>query len=354
MRSQSFITLALVLASAACGGATGSSSSASSNDGGLDPNQDGGTIDPGAFMHVDAPLVGQLYDIWGSAANDAWITGDDGLLHWDGKSWTKYTDASTSALSGSTFGVVTGTSASDVWIMGGTPASPFVPVFSHFDGTSWSAPTHGDAKHGQIYGGWATSANDVWAVGRDDGQSAAFVMHYDGKAWTLVRTDAATDLYSSVWASNANDVWVAGHGGILHYDGKSWVAAGVQGNAPRSIGKLHGTAHDDVWAVGLDANAFNPSLLHFDGTTWSVAHAGAKNEDFIGVFSPNRGTAITLGSSGIDDSRANALIGVANGTAWGSETVAPPGGANLGQLTRAWGASTGGTWIIGDEILHRN
>ena len=91
---------------------------------------------------------------------------------------------------------------------------------------------------------WATTADDVWAVGYSN-----VLLHWDGHVWTpqaappVMRCDGpvvdgnATTIactqdvsLSDVWGSSASDVWVVGYfeeaiGGtplLFHYDGSTW------------------------------------------------------------------------------------------------------------------------------------
>src|ERR1700738_3823212 len=71
---------------------------------------------------------------------------------------------------------VWGSSASDVWSVGGSAGAGGT---LHYNGTAWSIVPSGTTQ--TLYNVWGTSASDVWAVG---GSSAATVMHYNGTAWS--------------------------------------------------------------------------------------------------------------------------------------------------------------------------
>lgn len=74
----------------------------------------------------------------------------------------------------------------------------------------------------QTIGG--TSASDIWAIG---GASTllgerAFAYHWDGRSWTATDVQLNRSLYS-IYARAPDDVWVGGDGGaLLHWDGRSW------------------------------------------------------------------------------------------------------------------------------------
>src|SRR5207245_1197781 len=68
-------------------------------------------------------------------------------------------------------------------------------------GWTWQNPLpQGNALNGV----WASSANDVWAVG-----VYGTAMHWEGSAWSLSSTGTTTDLWA-VWGAASNDVWAVG------------------------------------------------------------------------------------------------------------------------------------------------
>ena len=68
----------------------------------------------------------------GTGPNDVWATGDERVMHWDGKSWTKV-EAGLPARFGSWH--VWARGPDDVWIGG---AGDRVHSATHFDGQRWS------------------------------------------------------------------------------------------------------------------------------------------------------------------------------------------------------------------------
>jgi hypothetical protein len=73
------------------------------------------------------PGTGWLYAVWGSASNDVWAVGTNGLiLHWDGTQWLTVPSGTTENLYG-----IAGTASDDVWAAGKT-------VMLHWDGSSWA------------------------------------------------------------------------------------------------------------------------------------------------------------------------------------------------------------------------
>jgi hypothetical protein len=138
-----------------------------------------------------------------------------------------------------------------------------------------------------LYAVEATSSDDVWAVGaRSHG---ALSMHWDGASWTEVRMAKAPDGSRNVNASDVasiapDDTWAVGfrqlHGGptrvfIEHWDGAAWSYVRSPDTAGQNsmLWSVGGAATDDVWAFGGtatdDYRDHLPLALHWDGTGWT-------------------------------------------------------------------------------------
>jgi len=310
------------------------------------------TVDAGAWSAVtpSAP-VGELYDIWGSGPSDAWITADTGLLHWDGTAWTALPATSTGLLY-SIFSRVSGTAKDDVWLAGLTPGpQTFTVAFSHYDGATWSAPTDAGLGFGEIYGLFANAKNDVWAVGKDEGNPVrGIVLHYDGTAWTHVHDDPRADIFAGVWASGANDVWVSGAGLVIHYDGSAWTDVDLGVVAMPRYGEIVGSSPHDLWVTGVDDGGGNGAIAHYDGSTWSKPVAPSSGSSYGGVWIDAAGSVWVAGSTSTSTSTTG-LIDVESNGAWGTATLPP----TTPQLYDVWGSPAGGgLWVIGESvILHR-
>src|SRR6185503_4793610 len=232
-------------------------------------------------------IWGSFYGIWGAASNDVWMAGtlggsDARFAHWDGAQLTFTTMTGMNRLN-----AIRGASATDIWAVGvgGTAL--------HWDGQAWTnRPVPGSPTLQSV---WVRTSSDVWAVG-----DAGVAFHWDGQAWNETPTGETNGL-QTVWGSAANDVWAFGnYGATVHWNGTSWEKrwrgtiaflntvwgadqndiwiAGASGAGmrwdgttlrdapfPTTIYNLHGTARDDVWAVGATG------ILHYDGNTWTPA-----------------------------------------------------------------------------------
>jgi hypothetical protein len=147
------------------------------------------------------PISALTTAIWGSSANDVWLTGGGELYHYTtAGGWVKNTMLTAALYS------LGGTGAGDVWAGG-------AGVVYHWNGGSWSAAMSLPVGTGNVVSISATAANDVWFT-----DSAGRVFRWSGGAtFKLINTslgNVGTPMHS--WAANANNVWFAGRG-ILSY-----------------------------------------------------------------------------------------------------------------------------------------
>ena len=126
---------------------------------------------------------------------------------------------------------VHGSSPNELWAVGHAGAAIRItdpdgdaPALRRFNTRTWLS----------LYGVWASSATDAWAVGAN-----GVVRRYTGDpvAWEVVTDVPTTEDLHAVWGSSSSDVWVVGGAGtVLHYDGKAWSrvkVAGLGGRRPK-------------------------------------------------------------------------------------------------------------------------
>jgi len=173
-----------------------------------------------------------LWGVWGAAANDLFVAGDDGtVLHWNGATWSRMNTGTTVGLRR-----VWGTSGRDVYVSGegGT--------LLHYDGTAWSrvaVPTDQDLTRV-----WGSSAGDVYVGGAN-----ATLLHFDGFAWSAVALPIEpTATVNAVWGTSSDNVYVAGSAGLLlRWDGAAWRTEST--GRLEQIQGLWGAGDTDVFAV---------------------------------------------------------------------------------------------------------
>jgi hypothetical protein len=275
---------------------------------------------------------------------------------------------------------VWGTSATDVWAVGGDALDGTGPTVIHFDGASWSRhPTP------QLQG------NLWWVFGFDGGPiymggEGGVILRYEPAAdqYTLLDTPG-TDTVFGIWGASPDDVWAVGGasdatGGFAwRLSGDTWTAepslpVDVPTNA--AIWKMYGTSSSDAWLVGSNGVA-----LHWDGASLQQGDTGVGTSLFTVHASEGRYVAVGGTASGI-------IVEYEDG-AWTNVTPdpAPPGlsGVVLGDdgfgvavgtfgaiysrsadagwveealdfsiphsLHGSWIDDTGGVWAVGGQVF---
>jgi hypothetical protein len=262
-----------------------------------------------AWSQTPSPSRGsQVSVLWSVSADsptDAWAVGNEGngrhsfgfVLHWDGTRWSRVAIPNPSPAV--TLRGVSAVSPTDVWVVGGYQNNvtfAFESLVLHWDGTSWSQVAHPNPGVMDTYL-WdvsASSADDVWAVGdfytTARGNDHTLALHWNGKAWSKIRTPNPSPALSSllaVVAVSPSDAWAVGSAGFvddhvesvrtvtLHWDGAAW--SHVPSPDPSPVdNELYGvsaTSSSDAWAVGYEQNdrkADATLTLHWNGAAWTL------------------------------------------------------------------------------------
>jgi photosystem II stability/assembly factor-like uncharacterized protein len=161
--------------------------------------------------------------ISGTSAADVWAVGQDGSVSHRGAtgSWTP----STITVGGKKpyFHDVWGSSPSDYWASASTGDAE-IPFLVHYDGSSWSTKSSGSSCPGTLYAIWGSSASNVFAVGGGSGvpgvpgSGCSSIVHFDGAKWYEISTGIKERLFG-VWGFSPTDVWAVGDSGtILHLE----------------------------------------------------------------------------------------------------------------------------------------
>jgi hypothetical protein len=201
-----------------------------------------------------------------------------------------------------------GDSPTDFWLF--SARSPTRVV--RFSGTRWTLQPIPAWVLPRPSGGQGLSVSaavfgpkNVWVFGLDAGPYAA---HYDGAGWAKVRLPAVPDEVSAV---SPDDIWAL-HGNVAwRWNGSRWTASRIPdaaGNPPASFTNLSVTGPSSAWVwrtVRTAGQAADVAQLHWDGTSWRRAGAGAP-ADVVGSVTPD-------GSGGL----------------WATGVNVNPGGFNL-------------------------
>jgi hypothetical protein len=223
------------------------------------------------------------------------------IERWNGTKWALFPGPKFGKKDQADVFAMTASSANDVWAIGSLMnrgTGLVSPLFEHWNGTSWTATTL-ESSNQFLFGASADAANDAWAVGfHASGAITTSAMHWDGRNWKLVATPnvgEGTNKLNAVLALAPNDAWAVGFSTpvappmqaatltlIEHFDGTSWSVVPSPNVGPISANKsnrllgLAGNSASDIWAFGsyfvADGSGHQMTLLlHWDGTSWTVA-----------------------------------------------------------------------------------
>lgn len=291
------------------------------------------TPDNRQWATVGQSLEVAALSVSGTAGDDVWAVGAEAgkggvVLHFDGNTWTRMP-------SGQAYDLwwVTALAKNDVWI-GGAGAT-----ILHWDGTAFTRMKTPGLAADTVYGIWAASANDVWAVGSHAGRYG-FLWHWDGTAFTNVllpddvQLDASGELPGlfKVWGRNANDIYaVGGNGLMMHYDGKAWKV--IPTETTETLFTVHGDANEIV-AVGGSSNGV---VVNGEGKLIGPEFAPLLQ----GVVKDSTGTTWLSGEKGVVYKRK------AGGT-WEAITT---GLSQPQSLHAIWADPQGSVWTVGGNVL---
>jgi Phosphoesterase family len=148
-----------------------------------------------------------------------------------------------------------------------------------------------DNSTGPIAG---SSPSDVWAFGdflpdaphSNQDVTLTFAEHYNGKAWTVVRTPNLGPNFNSFYGATASRGWAWAVGERLNaryqdralvevWNGHAWSVANVAqpGSVRDMMFGASALSPSDVWVVGDQEggdNVFETLAEHWNGSTWSV------------------------------------------------------------------------------------
>lgn len=324
------------------------------------------------------------------SAADLWSVGSssDGTSrhtlaeHWTGGSWNIVATPD-GAQPNSFLTAVDSQGGGNVWAVGfSASANPFDPqsttLVETWSGTSWSVvdspnptmPGGGDSTD-ELYGVGVAGPGDVWAVGKtaNFSDSQSLILHWDGLQWTDLSTP---DEGSGGWLTGIDvvapdDVWAVGFdivdfvqvNLIKHWDGQHWtnVAAPNIGAFVNQLQSVEATSKDNVWAVGFHLEVFGvdqvnqTSILHWDGSAWSVVDSpnrSEKNNELFAVVGVAAGSAWAVGfwDNGL---QLLTLIEHWDGLTWNVISGSPNASDAINELTGVVSVGPNEAWAVGQE-----
>jgi hypothetical protein len=264
-----------------------------------------------------ASLTAQIGSIAAVAPDDVWVSGSVGaptfgslIAHWNGSAWTQY-----ASIEAGLYAAITADAPNDAWI------SENQAVY-HFDGAGFettlplSASSRGQLLelhsfgpgdivgvssdgivyryHGQAYTDWNPSETAVpthsWMDNGDDifvTDTAGHISHWDGTTWTGISTVADASAFVSVFGTGSDNVWASASGGSLYrFTAATWTkqATALPGGAI-----LWGTGASDMWGFSTTQAG------HFDGSSWTLSPF----MDVIGVAGSSSSDVWTIGTNAV-------------------------------------------------------
>jgi hypothetical protein len=335
---------------------------------------------------------GQLTSVWGSASNNVYSVGygvdpsfsfvNPMIYRYNGSSWNFIAPPMPAGWqsTGYLYGVW-GSGASDVYAVGGNNdgSSNYLPVISHYDGSSWSAfgPAlpGGWQPNGELHSVWGSGASNIYAVGVGANgiwNPNPLIYHYDGSSWGSVTPAVPSGQiggsFYGAWGSGANDVYAVGtsynlywseYPLIYHYDGSSWTdVTPATPSGWQSSGSINGvwaSSANDVYAVGygIDGSGnYLPVMYHYDGSTWSTITpslpSGWQQWSYLkGVWGSGANDVYVAGFGYDANWSSQPLIYHFDGSSWSEITPAAPSGWTSGSLYGMWGSGANDVFAVG-------
>jgi hypothetical protein len=240
------------------------------------------------------------------ASNAVWAVGEDAsgpvVEFFNGTSWSIQSASTT----GGVLNAVTALSPTDVWAVGstsiGTGSGHFI---EHFDGTSWSVSLTTSANRASLTGISAVSPTDIFAIGSSK-NTGGQLLHFDGTTWSTVATPSTGIPSEAVDAISDTDIWAVG-GGISNFNGTTWTQFPP---ASGDLVSISGGSANNLFAVGETISTTDQPLVEqWNGSSWSVvadANPGGGVNSFSGVTTLGNGTAVAVGTVGIESNATTA------------------------------------------------
>jgi hypothetical protein len=274
-----------------------------------------------------------LLSVWGTSADDVYLVGGDAndgrgpaVLHFDGTSWTR---------------LATG-QVGNLWWVFGFPGGPVFMggdggmILRYQGGSFTRMAVQATPSTGTVYGIWGATPGDMWAVGGSpSGGSGAFAWRLQGDTWVAapgLTVDPARDALWKMYGRSAGDAWMVGtNGKVVRWDGVALTASTVAGE---SLFTVHADANRFVAVGGFGTG----KILENDGSGWHDASpSGAPS--FIGVCLSSHGDYV-VGQEGTVYQRS--------GSRWSAVKL----GITLDeQLHSVWIDPSGGVWAVGGQVL---
>jgi len=288
----------------------------------------GGSSEPD-WQLVGRHLPSALLSVWGTSASDVYLVGGDAgdgqgpaVQHFDGTAWTR---------------LATGQIGNLWWVYGFAGGPIFLGgdggmILRYQNGTFTRMTTPGNDT---VFGIWGSSPDDLWAVGgASGGANGAFAWRLQGDAWVVAPGMpgdlAASEAIWKIYGRSANDAWMVGtNGKVVRWDGSTLTESKIAGE---SLFTAHADSDGFVAVGGFGTG----KILENDGTSWrDTSPSGAPS--FSGVFLSPHGDYV-VGQEGAVYTRS--------GAQW---TEVDTGFSFDESFHSVWVDPSGGVWAVGGQ-----
>lgn len=227
------------------------------------------------------------------------IAGINGIMHWDGKTWEKYSSADLSKTP--PFLDIDFVNENSGWIVGcdfhNEDASS---VLLYWNGIKWEKISLRNFLGRDIFcltAVDAVSETNVWVAGAD-AYPKSILLHWDGSKWTEI--SPPENLLSSphtISATSNDNVWIGSFSrNIFQWDGEMWsyfeLPIEPSATLAQRIFVLFAISPNDVWAGGKQ-------IFHWDGASWTNTNYDGKNGNIVAIQSAPNGTIWALTDVGV-------------------------------------------------------
>jgi hypothetical protein len=325
-----------------------------------------GAVCPDAWVVSDDGSFSTYWeDVTIADATHGWAVGytnndEMTIAAWDGSVWTDVTPTllgPTSSALFSTWAI----SPTDVWAAGSysdTTTGTSRGLLLHWNGAVWQQETAPDGRSARPRSLWADATGDVWAAGVEfvRGRYVGMVLHRVDSVWTRMpvpRQRGHEHWLDGITGTGPKDLWAVGYNfniatGLsrplaLHWDGVAWSRVRtppVPDSGTTGLSDVSALDASHAWAVGYLRNSDRILLERWDGVSWhrELWRAYRGSEALQGVVAVSSSLAYAVGYHG-----THPLILRWNGTDWSPDTTpwTRSGFADIAYKTGAGGLVVG-------------
>ena len=299
-------------------------------------------------------------------ADDGIAVGNNGkIFRWYSSTWVLLTSPVSVNLNG-----VAMSSQTRGWAVGNA-----CTIVETTDGSTWTGPVSPvcGSSSPNLRSIVMLSSSEAWVVGDADG-SGATVLHGtsldSSPQWTRIPVNQLTtslSLNSVTFAASGGNLWAAGNSGVAAFclsncgsqSSAVWstttsplsVMSSASPPAPNGLNSVFMISDSDGWAVGDPINSANPTILRWNGGSFSWTRAPFASPITV---APLYGVYLTDGSDGWavggDPVSGTASTFWYDGNTWTGRTAAACGYSSC-VLRSVYMVSSSNSWAVGDNGL---